>query len=121
MTGLALAMLLAATGCLSFSGSDGTTYHVILGLGVVRTKSAANAAASITDTRVLGVHASIGHENEFTAGYSGETAISVTPQAKDVRLEVSEKPWTPLRTTISSATTYDTTETRPDGIAHVNQ
>lgn len=81
----------------------GTTYHLILGFGVVRVNDAKPSAAVVTDTQSFGLVVSDRPGVKFGVGYASSSVVSVPADAKDVRIGVSRLPWGPLRVEAAAA------------------
>jgi hypothetical protein len=75
----------------------GTTYHLILGFGVVRVNDANPSAAVVTDAQSFGLVVSDRPGIKLGLGYASSSVVSVPTEAKDVCVEVSRQPWGPLR------------------------
>lgn len=92
---LMIATLLS--GCvMSVAGKDGSSHHVIIGFGIVSVNEAPDKAVIATDTHALGFSVSDRPGLKVGVGYSSSTVVTVAPGARDVRVEVSKKPWGPL-------------------------
>lgn len=96
--------LLSLTGCFPVKGKDGTTRHVVLGLGVISVKQAPNRAMVVTDSHVLGMHVSDQPGLKMGMGWSQSTVTEVADGAEDVRAEVRKSPGAPLVVEVQSAT-----------------
>jgi hypothetical protein len=95
-----------ATGCTSaqtpgivvpIPAGGGTTYHLIIGLGVVKVNDTKQSAAVVTDSHSLGLVVSDRPGLKLGVGYASSSVVSVPPNATDVRIDVSRQPWGPLR------------------------
>jgi hypothetical protein len=75
----------------------GTTYHLILGFGIVRVNDNNPSAAVVTDAQSFGLVVSDRPGIKLGVGYASSSVVSVPADAKDVRVEVSRQPWGPLR------------------------
>lgn len=85
-----------AQGCaFPVRGGDGTTHHVVIGLGIVSVNDSASAVL-VTRTQVLGLNVSDRPGLRLGAGYSSGTTISIAPNAEDVRVEVRQRPGGPI-------------------------
>jgi hypothetical protein len=85
-----------SAGCATYTTAEGVTYHFIIGFGLVRTKAAENAGVVATDARSLGVVVSNRPGLKLGVGYASSTVVSVPPGARDVRVEVSRRPFGPF-------------------------
>jgi hypothetical protein len=111
---LILSML---TGCVvSVPGKDGSSRHVIIGFGIVSVNEAPEKAVIATDTHAFGVSVSDRPGLKFGLGYSSSTVVTVAPHARDVRVEVSKKPWGPLVVDTQRAALKN--ETKGEGRQH---
>lgn len=90
------ALAVTACACITIPGRDGVDYHLIVGLGVVRTKASDDGSVVATDARSLGVVVSDRPGLKLGVGYSSSTVVSVPDGAEDVRVEVSRRPWGPF-------------------------
>ena len=93
----------------------GTTYHLILGFGVVRVNDANPTAAVVTDAQSFGLVVSDRPGVKLGLGYASSSVVSVPADAKDVRVEVSRQPWGPLRVEVPAAELGGGEPSKPDG------
>ena len=92
-----LILVLLQSGCVkSFRSQDGGTRHLIIGFGIVSVNETPEKAVIATDIHALGFSVSDRPGLKFGLGYSSSTVVTVAPGARDVRVEVSKKPWGPL-------------------------
>jgi hypothetical protein len=89
-------LLGVTAGCATFTTADGVTYHLVIGFGLIRTKSADNAAVVATDAQSLGLVVSDRPGLKLGIGYAASTVVTVPPEAEDVRVEVSRQPFGPF-------------------------
>jgi hypothetical protein len=100
------AVLLAALcgGCaLPIRTSSGTTYHVILGFGVVAVSDPDQSAAVVTHAQSVGVAITDRPGLKLGVGYASSTVTTVAEGAEDVRIEASDYPGGPLTVTVDKA------------------
>jgi hypothetical protein len=89
----AITILLA--GC-RFTDKTGTAHQVVIGFGILSTKSApSNAIPTVSKTQIVGVGVS---RSGFNAGYTSSTVIRV-PTNQNILIEVSDAPGRPLKVT----------------------
>jgi len=109
---MAAALAALATGCTSartaglvlpIPAAGGTTYHVIVGFGVVRVNDGTPSAAVVTDAHSLGAVVTDRPGMKIGLGYAASSVVSVPPDARDVRIEVSRKPWGALHVDAQAA------------------
>ena len=89
-------LYLALSGCISWKGKDGTTHHVIIGLGIVSCKQPTNEQILATDSKAIGISISDRPGLSLGLGYASSTVISVSANAPDVLIEVSKRPGGPI-------------------------
>jgi hypothetical protein len=97
--------------CFPIPARSGTTYHLIVGIGVVAVSDPAKNAVVATDAHSLGVAVSDRPGLRFAFGYSSSSVVSVADGARDVRVEVSRKPGGPLIVDAPSAESAAPVET----------
>lgn len=102
-------MGLGFAGCVVISGKNQTKYHLILGLGVVAVSDVNQTSMVATDVHSLGVMVSDRPDIKLAIGYVSSAVVTVAEGARDVRAEVSRKPWGPLVVDVPSATLQDNT------------
>lgn len=83
------------SGCIAIPGKGGTKHYLIIGFGVVSVNESDDAVMA-TQTQALGVSISDRPGLKLGIGYASSTVVSVAPGAKDVRVEVSQRPGGPL-------------------------
>lgn len=93
---VAIALGFALQGCASIQSTDGVTYHLVVGLGVIRTKMDEESSVLATDSRSFGVVVSDRPGLKLGVGYASSTVVSVPDGARDVLVEVSRRPFGPL-------------------------
>ncbi len=100
-----LSLCVALTACVvSIPGKEGrTTYHVIIGFGIVSVNEPAEQAIVTTDTQALGITLSDQPGLKMGVGYSSSTVVTVADGAADIRVEVSKVPGRPLIVDTQSA------------------
>jgi hypothetical protein len=93
-----------AGGCsLPLRDASGTTYHLIIGIGVVAVSDPAQTAAVVTQAQSLGIAVSDRPGLVFGVGYASSTVTSVADGAEDVIIEAAEYPGGPLTITVDRA------------------
>jgi hypothetical protein len=93
----AIVTFMLLSGCIvSVSGEGGSSHHVIIGFGIVSVNEDPDKAVVATDVYALGLSLSDRPGLKVGLGYSSGTVVSVAPDAEDVRVEISKKPWGPL-------------------------
>ncbi|MDX2166063.1 MAG: hypothetical protein SF182_03340 [Deltaproteobacteria bacterium] len=101
-TALLLAML--CSGCaLPLRSSSGTTYHLIVGIGVVAVSDPDRTAAVVTQAQSVGVAISDRPGLKLGIGYASSTVTSVAEGAEDVRIEAAHYPGGPLTVNVDKA------------------
>lgn len=101
-----VALLIAALcgGCaLPVRTSSGTTYHVIIGFGVVAVSDPDQTAAVVTHAQSIGVAITDRPGLKLGVGYASNTVTTVAEGAEDVRIEASDYPGGPLTVTVDKA------------------
>ncbi|MFA6053442.1 MAG: hypothetical protein WC762_12700 [Methylobacter sp.] len=89
---LFFAVSLILSGCaIPFKEKEGTSYHLIVGIGLIAVNDK-NEAATVTNTRVIGISLSDQPGLKFAAGYSSNKVVTVSGSSKVVSLGVSESP-----------------------------
>jgi hypothetical protein len=91
------------TGCVAIPGKNGTTHHLIIGIGLVSVNDSCAQAVVATDAHALGISISNQPGLKFAAGYSSNTVVSVAEGADDVRVEISKLPGRPLMIDVPAA------------------
>jgi hypothetical protein len=115
-------LAIVLSGCVvSVPGKEGSSHHVIIGFGVVSVNEAPEKAIIATDTHALGLSLTDRPGLKFGIGYSSSTVVTVAPHAKDVRVEVSKKPWGPLVIDTQSAVVHDKDHQKGDGHENKSQ
>ena len=94
---VAAAVVALLCGCsLCLPGKNGTTHHVIIGVGVVSVNESVSHAVVITDTNALGVTLTDRPGLKLGVGYTSSFVMTVPDNAQDVRAEVSRSMFGPL-------------------------
>lgn len=93
----------ALAGCIAIPGKNGTTHHLIIGIGLVSVNESSAQTVLATDSHALGISISNQPGLKFVAGYSSNTMVSVADGADDVRVEVSKFPGGPFVVEVPSA------------------
>ena len=103
--GLAVALVAAlACGCsLPVRGAGGTTYHLIIGVGVVAVSDPERSAAVVSRAQSLGVAVSDRPGLALGIGYASSLVTTVADGAEDVRIEVADSPTGPLTVDVDRA------------------
>ncbi|MCO5170713.1 MAG: hypothetical protein M9894_30655 [Planctomycetes bacterium] len=102
MSALATAAGLLLSGCAIPLHAGPTTHHLIIGLGVVSTNETPHAAV-VTNMTAFGISASDRPGFKFAVGYASSAVVAVPDEAEDVRVEVIQRPFGPLRVTAPRA------------------
>lgn len=84
-------MLVLLAGCsLPFKNGKGTTYHLIIGAGLVTTHSNDTNAVIATRTKALGVSVSDQPGTKLAVGYSSSKVVSVAEGNNNVLVEIED-------------------------------
>jgi hypothetical protein len=83
--------------------SSGTTYHLIVGVGVVAVSDPDQSAAVVTQAQSVGVAITDRPGLKLGIGYASSTVTTVAEGAEDVRIEAAEYPGGPLTVTVDKA------------------
>jgi hypothetical protein len=103
-----LLVALAAAGCtLPVRGREGTTHHVVLGFGVVSVHRSPAETVTATRVQALGVVVTDRPMLKVGVGYASSVVVTAVPGV-DAAVEVSQRPWGPLR--------VDTSRVRPTSL-----
>jgi hypothetical protein len=95
---------LACGGCaLPLQSSSGTTYHVIIGFGVVAVSDPEQTAAVVTQAQSIGAAISNRPGLTLGIGYASSTVTTVADGAEDVRIEAAGHPGGALTVTVDTA------------------
>jgi hypothetical protein len=89
--------LVATPGCLHIKDADGTTHHIIVGVGVVSVKEAPNRAMTVTSANVVGLYVTDQPGASACLGYSSNLVTTVADGAENIVAEVRRDPFAPLR------------------------
>ncbi len=88
-----VAILLLLCGCsVPLGNKNGTSYHMILGFGIVSVNDNVNEAAVITRTTSIGVAVTDQPGLKCSIGYSSNKAITISEEADNVIVEVEHSP-----------------------------
>jgi hypothetical protein len=97
-------MATACAGCaLPLRAPSGTTYHLIVGIGLVAVSDPEQTAAVVTQAQSLGVAISDRPGLKLGIGYASSTVTTVAEGAEDVRIEAADHPGGPLTVIIDKA------------------
>ena len=84
------------SGCISWSSADGTRHTLVLGLGLVSTKTAANQSATVIRSNTLGLAIRGGGPSRgLVLGYQSLQQTSISPDWQGVA-QVTSAPGQPL-------------------------
>ncbi len=108
---VALLLLLGLTGCCHWTDQSGTSHVLIIGIGMVSVNDSKPAAATVTRIRALGVTAAHGG---VTAGYSSQFVTAIPAGAEDVRIEASQRPYSPIRVEVQKAQLKQTSQNQKE-------
>ena len=103
--GLIGTVLISFTACsgIPLRAKNGTTHYVIIGLGVVSVNQSNQTAAVVTAEHSVGIVMSSQPGLNFGAGYSSGLTTVIPDGARDVRIEVSRRPFGPIAVDVQSA------------------
>lgn len=97
--------LLFFAGCsIPITNEAGTTYHLIIGLGIVTTNHNINTAATVTRSKTLGVSVSNQPGLLFGMGYSSSKTVSIKEGAENVLVEIEDNAMGDLSVTVGNMT-----------------
>lgn len=82
---------------------SGTTYHLIVGIGVVAVSDPDQSAAVVTQAQSIGVAISDRPGLKLGVGYASSMVTTVAEGAEDVRIEAADYPGGPLTVTVDKA------------------
>lgn len=98
---LAASLVCGCTICMP--SKNGTTHHLVIGLGIVSVNESPENAVIITDTAVLGVSISDRPGLKLGVGYASGFVMTVPDNAEDVRAEITRVFCGPMMVTIPRA------------------
>jgi len=98
-------LTISQTGCsgIPVRSRDGTTHHVIIGIGVVSVNNSRPSAATVTSTHAVGVAMSDTPILNLGIGYSSSLTTAIPDDAEDVRVETSRLPFGPIIVDVQKA------------------
>jgi hypothetical protein len=98
-------LTISQTGCsgIPIHSREGTTHHLIIGIGVVSVNNSRPSAAMITATHAIGVAISNNPNFYLGIGYSSNLTTAIPDDAKDVRVEASRLPFGPVIVDVQKA------------------
>lgn len=80
---------------------NGTTHHLIIGIGMVSINESIDSAIIITDVNAIGLTVTDRPGLKFGLGYTSSLVMAVPDNALDVRAEISKKIFRPILINIS--------------------
>lgn len=90
---------LLALPCLVFSGcalpiveKEGTTHHLIVGLGIVSVNDSVPTSAVVTRSKALGLNITNQPKLKFAAGYSSDNIVTVAEDADNLMIDIAPEP-----------------------------
>lgn len=93
-----------SSGCsICLPGKNGTSHHLIIGIGVVSVNDSTNNSVVITDTSALGLTVTDRPGLKLGLGYASSFVLSVPDNAADVRVEVTKNMFGPMMINVPSA------------------
>ena len=95
-----LSVILGCSGCVHWTGKNGTQHMLVIGIGVISVKDEKDAPATVTRTHAIGMSATSGG---LVAGYYSGMTTAVAPNAEDVRIAVRQVPFSPITIDIQKA------------------
>ncbi|MBU1052571.1 MAG: hypothetical protein KKC46_01940 [Proteobacteria bacterium] len=97
-------------GCsIPINGQNGTTHHLIVGLGVVTVKQPnENNGVLVTKTESIGAQISDQPTIHFAIGYSKSNVVSIPETTNNIVLEISQKTLGPINIVINPTITGET-------------
>jgi hypothetical protein len=98
-------LTISQTGCsgIPVRSRDGTTHHLIIGIGVVSVNNSRPSAATVTATHAVGVSMSDAPALNLQIGYSSSLTTAIPDDAEDVRVETSRLPFGPVIVDVQKA------------------
>lgn len=100
---LLLAGVFLLNGCSIPVKQGEVTHHLVIGFGIVSTYEGTNQPVSVTRVQALGAYVSNQPGLKVGIGACSSTAVSVSTNAEDVRIEVRTKPGSGLTIDAASA------------------
>jgi hypothetical protein len=98
-------LTISQTGCsgIPVHSRDGTTHHLIIGIGVVSVNNSKPSAAVVTASKAVGVAMSDAPVFNLGIGYSSNLTTAIPDDAEDVRVEASRLPFGPVIVDVQKA------------------